>query len=49
MQLKESDCLLLELAHLSIGKDNNMKNHDDIWNAFKIGIEYQKQIEKEPT
>ena len=46
MNLKESDCLLLELAHLSIDKDNSLIDHDNIWKAFKIGIEYQKNIIK---
>ena len=47
MNLKESDYLLLELAHLSIDESNNLKDHNAIWNAFKIGIEYNKQIENE--
>lgn len=44
MELKETDCLLLELAHLSIDKSNNIIDHDNIWKAFKIGIEYRKQL-----
>jgi len=47
MNMKESDYLLLELAHLSIDGSNNIKDHDIIWKAFKIGIEYQKQVIKE--
>ena len=47
MELTKSEILLIKIAHLSLDKHNKMIHHDNIWKAFRIGIDYEKQRLKE--
>ncbi len=46
--ITHSDVVLLNIAHISIAPDNTITDHNNIWRAFHLGVDYarEKIIEK---
>ena len=45
--LRESEKILLKIAHLSIGENITTVLHNKLWDAFQLGRDYETAVKNE--